>query len=112
VDFYGGRRIVAPEAATVVSTGASGWPEGGGVLLHLASGAYIYIYEGLDAVVKAGDKVAAGQLIGRGRQGGSIEVGYADASGVPLSHAEYFEGKVTKWGRKAAAWLNLTGAPR
>jgi murein DD-endopeptidase MepM/ murein hydrolase activator NlpD len=112
VDFYGGRRIVAPESATVVSTGAPGWPEGGGVLLHLASGPYLYIYEGLDAAVKAGEKVAAGQLVARGRSGGSIEVGYADASGVPLSHSEYYEGKVTKWGRAVAGWLNLIGAPR
>lgn len=112
VDFYGGRRIVAPEASTVVSTGAVGWPEGGGVLLHTAKGAYVFIYEGVDAVVKAGDRVAAGQLVATGRPGGSIEIGFADASGVPLSHAEYYEGKVTKWGKKMAAWLNLLGAPR
>jgi murein DD-endopeptidase MepM/ murein hydrolase activator NlpD len=112
VDFYGGRRILAPEAGTVVSTGAVGWPEGGGVLLHTVKGAYIYIYEGVDAIVKAGDRVTAGQEIATGRPGGSIEVGFANASGEPLSHTEYYEGKVTVWGRKAARWLNLLGAPR
>jgi murein DD-endopeptidase MepM/ murein hydrolase activator NlpD len=112
VDFYGGRRIVAPENAVVVSTGAVGWPEGGGVLLHTASGAYVYIYEGVTAAVKAGERVAAGQLIANGKPGGSIEVGFADSNGVPLSHAEYSEGLVTKWGKKAAQWLDLLGAPR
>ena len=112
VDFYGGSRINAPEAATVAAVGAPGWPEGGGVLLHLAKGGYLYIYEGLKSLVNVGEKVQTGQQIASGIPGGSIEVGFADAQGVPLSHSEYFEGKVTKFGRAAARWLNLIGAPR
>jgi murein DD-endopeptidase MepM/ murein hydrolase activator NlpD len=113
VDFYGGRRIVAPESGTITKIGAPGWPEGGGVLLHTVSGKFIYFYEGLDAAVGAGTRVAAGQLIARGREGGSIEVGYADSNGVPLAHGEYSEdGIVTRWGKKFAQWLDLIGAPR
>lgn len=112
VDFYGGRRIVAPESGQIVKLGAPGWPEGGGVLLHTISGSYIFFYEGLVPVVHAGEQVLAGQQIASGVPGGSIEVGFSDAAGVPLAHSEYFEGKVTKWGRKMAEWLTLLGAPR
>lgn len=112
VDFAGGSAIYSPEAATVTKVGAPGWPEGGGVLLHLAKGGYLYIYEGLKSLVNVGERVQVGQQIATGIPGGSIEVGFADAQGVPLSHGEYEEGKVTKFGRAAARWLNLIGAPR
>ncbi len=112
VDFYGGRKIVAPEAGTVVKTGAPGWPGEGGVLLKLAKGGYLFFYEQLTAVVHVGQQVTAGQQIASGTPGGSIEVGFADASGVPLAHSEYSEGVVTKFGKAAARWLTLIGAPR
>lgn len=112
VDFWGGRKIVAPEGGTIVKTGAPGWPGGGGVLLHTISGDYVYFYEQLSPLVHAGEQVAAGQQIASGTPGGSIEVGLADAAGVPLAHSEYTEGKVTRWGKAFAHMLNLWGAPR
>ena len=41
--------------------------------------------------------------------GGSIEMGFADASGIPLSHGEYQEGDETVWGHKMAAFLTSIG---
>ena len=113
VDFSGGSKIYAPEAATVTQVGAPGWPEGGGVVLRLAKGGYLYIYEGLRSLVKVGERVSAGQQIASAIPGGSIEVGFSDASGVPLAHSEYTaDGIVTRFGKAAARWLNLIGAPR
>ncbi len=109
VDFYGGHRILAPEGGTVLRTGAPGWPEGGGVLLKTNSGKVIYFYEGLTPTVHSGQKVKAGQVIAHGISGGSIEVGFADENGVPLSHAGYYEGKVTKAGEAALEWLKRFG---
>ena len=43
----------------------------------------------------AGERVSAGQQIATFVAGGSIEMGFADANGVPLSHAEYDEGNET-----------------
>ena len=40
---------------------------------------------------------------------GSIEIGFADANGVPLSHAIYREGMVTPWGTKMYAFLASIG---
>ena len=99
VDFTGSGPIVAIGDAKILSTGAPGWPEDGGVLYQLLDGPLkgqeIYVYEGVDATVQAGQTVKAGQQVATFRPGGSIETGFADAAGVPLSHTEYFEGKVT-----------------
>lgn len=109
VDFYGGHKILAPENGVVLKTGAPGWPEGGGVLIKTASGKIVYFYEGLRPTVKPGQKVRAGQVIAHGIPGGSIEVGFADSNGVPLSHGEYYEGKITKYGEAALKWLEGLG---
>jgi murein DD-endopeptidase MepM/ murein hydrolase activator NlpD len=109
VDFTGTGPIVAVGDAEILATGAPGWPEGGGVLYKLLSGSragqIIFVYEGVEATVHAGQHVSAGEQIAMFVPGGSIEMGFADAAGVPLSHAEYYEGKETIWGREMASFL-------
>jgi murein DD-endopeptidase MepM/ murein hydrolase activator NlpD len=113
VDFTGAGPILAVGDARILATGAPGWPEGGGVLYRLldgpAAGQVVFVYEGLEATVKPGQRVAAGQQIASFVDGGSIEIGFADASGAPLSQAEYHEGEETAWGRKMATFLGELG---
>ncbi|MGE5280708.1 MAG: lytic murein transglycosylase [Chloroflexota bacterium] len=113
VDFTGTGPIAAVGDAVVLATGAPGWPEGGGVLYKLLSGSragqIIFVYEGVKATVHAGQHVAAGEQIATFVPGGSIEMGFADAAGVPLSHGEYSEGKETTWGREMASFLTDIG---
>ena len=67
VDFTGSGPILAVGDARILATGAPGWPEGGGVLYKLldgpAAGQTIFVYEGVQATVKAGRRVSAGQQI-------------------------------------------------
>ena len=97
VDFTGAGPIVAIGNARILATGAPGWPEGGGVLYRLLdgpeAGSVIYVYEGVSATVRPGQWVAAGQQIASFVEGGSIEIGFADSSGAPLSHASYQRAK-------------------
>ena len=113
VDFTGIGPIVAVGDAEILSVGAPGWPEGGGVLYKLLSGAragqVIFVYEGVDATVRPGRHVAAGDQVATFRPGGSIEMGFADANGVPLSHGEYVEGRETEYGQEMAAFLESIG---
>jgi murein DD-endopeptidase MepM/ murein hydrolase activator NlpD len=113
VDFTGTGPIVAIGEAKILSTGAPGWPEEGGVLYELLGGPLkgkvIFVYEGVDATVHAGETVKAGQQIATFRPGGSIETGFADAAGVPLSHAEYYEGKITESGLEMFSLLQALG---
>ncbi|HEX8752196.1 MAG TPA: lytic murein transglycosylase [Solirubrobacterales bacterium] len=116
VDFTGTGPIAAIGDAEILKTGAPGWPEGGGVLYRLLGGSHagqvIFVYEGLVPTVKPGERVAAGQQIATFIPGGSIEIGFADANGVPLAHSVYTEGLVTEWGQKMAAFLKeLNGSP-
>ncbi len=113
VDFTGAGAIVAIGDAKVLQTGAPGWPEEGGVLYQLLDGPLkgqvVFVYEGVDATVQAGQTVRAGQQVAIFRPGGSIEIGFADAAGVPISHAEYFEGKVTASGLEMLSLLQALG---
>jgi murein DD-endopeptidase MepM/ murein hydrolase activator NlpD len=113
VDFTGTGPIAAVGDAEILATGAPGWPEGGGVLYKLLSGQragqVIFVYEGVQATVHAGQHVSAGDQIATFVPGGSIEMGFADAAGVPLSHAEYSEGVETVWGREMASFLTGIG---
>jgi hypothetical protein len=113
VDFTGTGPIAAVGDAEILATGAPGWPEGGGVLYRLTSGQragqVIFVYEGIAATVHAGQRVSAGDQIGTFVSGGSIEMGFADAAGVPLSHAEYNEGDETQWGKEMASFLTSIG---
>lgn len=121
VDFaptHTGAAIYAPGNAEVVKIGAPGWPSGEkGVLLKLLDGPlagyHVFVNEAIQPMVRAGQQVSAGQQIGYGVFGETgVEIGFADAAGVPLSHAEYYEGKVTKWGTKMKEWLSGLLAPK
>jgi len=111
-DFGGTGPIMSPGNAEVVSVGAPGWPGGGGVVLKLLDGAraghHVFIYEGINVEVRARQIVRAGQRVGTFIPFSStgIEIGFCDASGVPISHSEYTEGKVTRGGKEMAAWLS------
>ena len=113
VDFTGTGAIVAIGDAKVLQVGAPGWPEEGGVLYQLLDGPLkgetIFVYEGVDAAVQPGQTVKAGEQIATFRPGGSIEIGFADAAGTPLSHAEYYEGKVTQSGLEMFSLLQALG---
>jgi murein DD-endopeptidase MepM/ murein hydrolase activator NlpD len=113
VDFTGTGPIAAVGDAEILKTGAPGWPEGGGVLYKLLSGQragqIVFVYEGIEATVHAGQRVSAGDQIGTFVPGGSIEMGFADAAGVPISHGEYHEGEETEGGREMAAFLTSIG---
>ncbi|HEY2334997.1 MAG TPA: lytic murein transglycosylase [Solirubrobacterales bacterium] len=113
VDFTGTGPIAAVGDAEILSTGAPGWPEGGGVLYKLLSGQragqIIFVNEGIQATVHNGQHVSAGDQIGTFVPGGSIEMGFADANGVPLSHAEYSEGDETQWGQEMMSFLSSIG---
>ncbi len=115
VDFTGTGPIAAVGDAVILSTGAPGWPEGGGVLYKLLNGPQagqvIFVYEGVQATVRPGQRVSAGEEIATFVPGGSIEMGFADANGTPLSHAEYTEGVETVWGHRMAEFLSTVGGP-
>ena len=117
VDFVGSGPIKAIGKARILKIGAPGWPGGGGVLYRLLDGSHagqvVFVYEGIAPTVHAGQLVLAGQQIGTFVPGSStgIEIGFADSNGVPLSHATYHEGDVTKWGRRMAEFLSTIGTP-
>src|SRR4051794_3747914 len=110
-DFGGTGPIVAIGNAKIIKTGAPGWPGGAGVLYQLLDGPrrghYVFVYEGIRPSVRAGEVVSAGQKIGALIPGSKtgIEIGFADASGVPLSHSEYTEGMETVHGKEMARFL-------
>jgi murein DD-endopeptidase MepM/ murein hydrolase activator NlpD len=113
VDFTGSGPIAAVGDAEILKVGAPGWPEGGGVLYRLLggerAGQIIFVYEGVEPTVRAGQHVSAGEQIATFVPGGSIEMGFADASGVPLSHDEYEEGMETESGKEMAVFLSSIG---
>jgi hypothetical protein len=121
VDFTGTGPIVAIGTARILQVGAPGWPNGGagpaeqGVLYKLLAGpeagSIIYVYEGLTPTVRPGQLVLAGQQIATFYPGSSIEIGFADAAGAPLSHNVYTEGMVTDWGKKMFSFLHTIGVP-
>jgi hypothetical protein len=116
VNYVGTGPIRAIGKARILKTGdtRSG---GAGVLYRLLDGSQagkvIFVHQGIAPSVHAGDLVMAGDQIGRFVAGGStgVEIGFADANGVPLSHATHREGKETKWGRRMASFLSSIGTP-
>jgi hypothetical protein len=110
-DFGGTGPIYAIGRCRILNVGAIGWPGGGGVLYMLLdgprAGQVIYVYEGIKVTVRKHDIVKAGHMIGEfiPFSPTGIEIGFANASGVPLSHGEYTEGKETKSGKEMKQFL-------
>lgn len=117
-DIGGSGPVRAFGDVKVVKVGGFGWPgepPGKGVLLKVlsgpAKGKYWYIYEGFAPSVRAGQVVRAGGVLGHIIPGTStgIETGWSDASGAPLSHGEYTEGKETRYGKAFDQFLHALG---
>jgi murein DD-endopeptidase MepM/ murein hydrolase activator NlpD len=110
-------KVLAIGKGEVVAIGAPGWPAGGGVLYKLLDGPhqgdYVYAYENVRPHVSVGDQISAGQTIATMLGTGYpwIELGFADSSGVPISHAEYTEGLETVSGKEMSKLLDSLGAP-
>jgi hypothetical protein len=81
VDFGGAGPLYALGPGTIVSVYNSGWPGGVFIVIALDSGQYVYYAEDIAPAVVAGQRVAAGELIGHATGGGSgIEIGWADGA--------------------------------
>jgi len=70
------------------------------------------VYEGLTPKVRPGQEVVAGQQIATFYPGSSIEIGYADATGLTLAHDIYTEGMETPQGKRMWAFLHSLGGPQ
>ena len=82
VDFGGSGPLYALGSGTVVNVYNGGWPGGVFLCIRLDTGQYIYYAETITPAVVAGQRVTAGQYIGRASGGGSgIEVGWAAPPG-------------------------------
>jgi hypothetical protein len=112
-DFGGTGAIVAIGRSRVekVTYRDPGWEGGQTMLLRLLDGplrgAYYYVNEGVTPAVRRGQIVEAGQKIGELIPGSTsgIEIGWAQASGEPVSHPGYTEGKKTTGGKTMAGFL-------
>jgi murein DD-endopeptidase MepM/ murein hydrolase activator NlpD len=87
VDFGGSGPLYALGHGKITQVyglgGGSGWPGGGWIGLKLDDGREMYYAEDVSPVVKAGQTVQAGQLIGHATGGSSgIEVGWASGQGT------------------------------
>lgn len=115
-DFGGTGTVRAIGNAKITRVGAPGWPGGEhGVEYKLLDGPRkgqcVYVYEGINVTVRAGQRVKTGQVIGTIIPGTStgIEMGFSDCGGVPTSHGEYTEGKETRGGKAFAQFLKQLG---
>jgi len=87
LDFGGAGPVGAVLAGHVLSTGLwGGWPGSGGIVYSTADG-NVYVMEDFAASVGRGQRLTAGQVIGRALGGSDgIETGWANASGTgPLT---------------------------
>jgi hypothetical protein len=81
VDFGGAGPLYALGSGTIVSVYNSGWPGGVFIVIQLDSGQHVYYAEDIAPAVVAGQRVAAGALIGHATGGGDgIEIGWADGA--------------------------------
>ena len=82
VDFTGSGSLYALGSGTVVNVYNSGWPGGVFLAIRLDAGQYVYYAEDITPAVGVGQRVTAGQYIGRTNGGGSgIELGWAAPPG-------------------------------
>ena len=123
VDYSGTGWVVAIGSGTVFTTNGGGWPGGGFIGITLDSGPYAhlsyFIAECIQAAVKPGQHVTAGQPIGMMTNCGSgIETGWASGNGdEPLAAALHQESPGDPGGWSSAAGVSFdrllvaTGAP-
>jgi hypothetical protein len=117
-DFGGTGPIKAIGRGRILKVGEETWGghgQGGtGILYELlegpAAGKNVYINEGIKLAsgLKKGQIVNPGQVLGELIPGSStgIEMGWASASGSPISAGEYTEGKETKGGKNFRGFLD------
>lgn len=112
VDFLGAGDVYAlgEGVVTRADKGAhTGWPGEGAMLVYQitsgpAKGKNVYIAEdfAIRSGLKVGSRVTVGQVVGRATGSGKapgIEVGFSNASGVPIAHSVYKEGNATDAGK-------------
>ena len=116
VDFAGAGPLYALGDGQILSVGGSGWPGGIYILLRLDGagalrGRYVYYAENIAPSVAAGQRVTAGQEIGRARGWYPfIEIGWGTATpGVAAAAWHYTEGVPTPEGRSFMALLDTLG---
>lgn len=112
VDFAGAGPLFAIGDGVVLNTSSAGWPGGTYILLHLTGagqlqGRYVYYAENIAPAVGVGQRVQAGQLIGRARGFYPfIEIGWGTSvPGLAAAHGHYTEGVPTPEGRSFMALL-------
>jgi hypothetical protein len=120
VDFGGAGPLYALGPGTIVSVDNSGWPGGVFLVIQLDSGQYVYYAEDVAAAVVAGQRVAAGELIGHATGGGDgIEIGWADGAAgdtMAMRHGQQSPvgdpgSRSTAYGASMNALLVSLGAP-
>ena len=114
VDFTGSGSLYALGSGTVVNLYNSGWPGGGFLGIRLDAGQYVYYAEDITVAVGVGQRVTAGQYIGRANGGGSgIELGWAapPGDGDSAAHAAGQYAYPTSEGESFNALLASLGVP-
>lgn len=120
VDFGGAGPLYALGSGTIVSVYNPGWPGGVFIVIQLESGQYVYYAENIAPAVVAGQRVAAGELIGHATGGSDgIEVGWADGAAgdtMAMRHGQQSPvgdpgSRSTAYGASMNALLVSLGAP-
>jgi len=89
VDYGGSGPLYALSSGVITNVYGSGWPGGAFIEIHLDDGRYVFYAEDIAPSVHVGQRVSAGQLIGRATGGGDgIEVGWGSGKpGVAMARA-------------------------
>lgn len=113
VDFAGSGPLFALGDGTIRNVYDAGWPGGVYILLHLEGagqlqGRYVYYAENIAPTVGVGQRVTAGQEIGRARGFYPfIEIGWGTSvPGLAAAHGHYTEGVPTPEGRSFMTLLD------
>lgn len=116
VDFAGAGPLFALGDGVILNVYDAGWPGGVYILLHLLGpgalqGRYVYYAENIAPAVSTGQRVRAGQEIGRARGFYPfIEIGWGTARpGIAAAAFHYTEGVPTPEGRSFMALLDTLG---
>ena len=125
VDFTGSGSLYALGSGTVVNVYNSGWPGGVFLGIRLDAGQYVYYAEDITPAVGVGQRVTAGQYIGRANGGGSgIELGWAAPPGdgesaahaagqyaYPTSEGESFDALLASLGTTGGSQVRAGSGP-